>query len=306
MHLRPFSLITALALALTSVLHADTAAIESKLRESLSKLDRSPDSDAKAKEIFKATIAEIDDYVKTAEPKEKVKAQALQLQLLFASGEKEKAAKTLAPEVYKQLAKGKDGDINEALPAIAIQVMGKIADGDKKAAKALLDTFEKDFAEHPQMAERGDKMVKSMLGKLALPGAGDTMEIAFTALDGTKVDLAAMKGKVVLVDFWATWCGPCVGELPNVKAAYKAYHDKGFEILGISLDQDEDALKAFLKKNEMTWAQAFDGKGWQNEIAQKFGIHSIPATFLVGKDGKIAASDLRGSALEEKLAEMLK
>lgn len=114
------------------------------------------------------------------------------------------------------------------------------------------------------------------------------IDLNFTALDGRKVDLAALKGKVVLIDFWATWCPPCVAELPNVKKAYQKYHDKGFEIIGISLDEKKAALQSFIDKNQVTWPQYFDGKGWENEISTRFGVQSIPAMWLIGKDGKIA------------------
>ena len=125
-------------------------------------------------------------------------------------------------------------------------------------------------------------------------------------LDGKPLTTDAYKGKVVLVDFWATWCGPCVAELPNVLAAYQKYHDKGFEIIGISLDKDRDALTKFIAENKMTWAQYFDGQGWENKLSQAYGITSIPATFLLDREGKIAAKDLRGPELEAKLAELLK
>lgn len=121
-------------------------------------------------------------------------------------------------------------------------------------------------------------------------------------MNGKPFSLAAFKGKVVLVDFWATWCPPCVAEMPNVVAAYKKYHDKGFEIAGISLDESRSALDAFLKKNDMTWPQYFDGKGWDNVLAGKYGIRSIPATFLLDRDGKIIDRDLRGEDLEKAVA----
>lgn len=291
-------------------LHAEepksAKSIESALQEKMKTLERGPEARAKAMEIFKASIDEIDTYLKASpDAKDKTQARVLQAQLLNATGQKEKVEPMLAG-LYKDIAKGKDGDLDSAVPLVAMQAQALLGKGDKKGAKDALDSFEKDFSGHADMDAKGSRMLQSMRGQLNLPGVGDTMEIAFTALDGKKVDLAAMKDKVVLVDFWATWCGPCVGELPNVKKAYEAYHAKGFEIIGISLDQEKDTLESFLKKEGMTWAQAFDGKGWQNELATKFGIHSIPATFLVGKDGKVVATNLRGDALEKKLAELIK
>lgn len=130
---------------------------------------------------------------------------------------------------------------------------------------------------------------------------------AFTEQDfeGKPLALSAYKGKVVLLDFWATWCGPCVAELPNVLAAYQKYHTKGFEIIGISLDKDRAALTAFLKEKNVTWQQYFDGQGWQNKLAQQHGVMSIPATYLLDGEGRIIATDLRGPALEAELARRL-
>jgi thiol-disulfide isomerase/thioredoxin len=119
------------------------------------------------------------------------------------------------------------------------------------------------------------------------------LDLKYTAVDGKSVDLAKLRGKVVLVDFWATWCPPCRGEVPNVVAAYQKYHAQGFEIVGVSLDQDKDALLAFTKDNGMVWPQYFDGKGWDNEISKGFGIDSIPAMWLVGKDGKVISTNAR-------------
>jgi thiol-disulfide isomerase/thioredoxin len=123
-------------------------------------------------------------------------------------------------------------------------------------------------------------------------------------VDGKDVDLTKMRGKVVLVDFWATWCAPCRAEVPNVVAAYKKYQAKGFEVVGISLDEDKDAMLAYLKEQGMTWPQHFDGKGWQNEVGSKYGIQSIPAMWLVDKKGMIRSTEARGeqlTALIEKL-----
>lgn len=137
------------------------------------------------------------------------------------------------------------------------------------------------------------------------PAVGEVVELKFNAVKGGKVDLAAMKGKVVLIDFWATWCGPCVAEVPNVVATYNKLHEKGFEIVGIPLDQHKSALTKFIKDKDMKWPQYFDGKCWQNEISTRFGISGIPAMWLVGKDGKLVSTNVRGqleAAVEKELA----
>jgi len=131
------------------------------------------------------------------------------------------------------------------------------------------------------------------------------VDLKFTATDGKEIDLAQMRGKVVLVDFWASWCGPCIAEMPNVVSAYKKLHEKGFEILGISLDQDKAAMEGALKKHEMTWTQYFDGEGWKNKISTSFGITSIPATWLIDKKGMLRETELRGEALAKGVEKLL-
>lgn len=120
------------------------------------------------------------------------------------------------------------------------------------------------------------------------------IELAFTAVDGRKVDLADLRGKVVLLDFWATWCPPCVEEVPSVVKTYEKFHDQGFEIVGISLDEDKAALEKFTAEHKMPWPQFFDGKGWENELAQRFHIQSVPTMWLLDKEGKLADPAPRG------------
>jgi C1A family cysteine protease/peroxiredoxin len=121
----------------------------------------------------------------------------------------------------------------------------------------------------------------------------ETPDIQFTAVDGRVVNLASLRGKVVLIDFWATWCAPCMGEVPNVVNAYKTYHAKGFEIIGISLDTNKSALQAVTSANGMVWPQHFDGKGWQNAFAVKFGINSIPTMWLIDQQGRVVTKNAR-------------
>ena len=110
--------------------------------------------------------------------------------------------------------------------------------------------------------------------------------------------------KVYVVEFWATWCGPCIREIPSVKKTYEEMNAKGFEIIGISLDSDKSKLEDFISKNDMPWPQFFDGKGWKTSLAQEHGISSIPAMWLVDKDGNLVDQNAR-SDLEAKVMKYL-
>jgi thiol-disulfide isomerase/thioredoxin len=179
---------------------------------------------------------------------------------------------------------------------------------DPAKAAALVKQLKLDFQgtdfvaalekrEAAQMAAR--KMQAALIVGATFPDFNET-DVA-----GKPLSIAGYKGKVVLIDFWATWCGPCRGELPHVIATYKKYHDQGFEIIGISLDQDQAKLTGFTKEMNMTWQQYFDGQGWQNKLAVKYGIESIPATFLLDGNGKIIGRDLRGDELTQAVAKAL-
>jgi thiol-disulfide isomerase/thioredoxin len=161
---------------------------------------------------------------------------------------------------------------------------------------------------HTAASGSNPEMVKMATGQLQeLEAMKRPMQLKFTALDGREVDLGKLRGKVVLVDFWATWCVPCVKELPNVQRVYDAYHDKGFEVIGISLDRANarETLIKFIDERKLPWPQHYDGRHWDNEISTRFGIRSIPTVYLLDKQGLLVTSDATGPELEEAVRQLL-
>ncbi len=132
----------------------------------------------------------------------------------------------------------------------------------------------------------------------------ESPDFAMNDLDGNEVKLSDFKGKVVLIDFWASWCGPCRKENPHVVKLYEKYKEDGFEILGVSLDNSKAKWEQAIAKDQLTWPQVSDLKGWKNEVAQMYSVKSIPHTVLLDNEGKILAHKLRGPALDNALKEI--
>jgi len=270
--------------------------------ESLSALGRLGD-EAAATEMaaFAATLA--------ASPVKPLAAEAKRMlivaeaQKMFSTGDFAGSA-----EVVTKTAALLEADPDDLQTAgLAMQLAGAFEQipGGGDVAVTAIKTF------GPLFAKSGNDRIKQLAegfqGKLRLLELpGKPMAIKGALLDGTPFDQAKLAGKVLLVDFWATWCGPCIAEIPNMIAEYEKYHDRGFEVVGISLDEDKAEVEKFVADNKIPWPIIFAGKGWQDPVAQFYGISGIPQLVLIGRDGNVITLDCRGEKLGEKLAELFK
>lgn len=181
----------------------------------------------------------------------------------------------------------------------AITVTEKIL--DQKLNPDFLDTTFKfdDTGLKPAVKDEGGNEVywDPQLKVGAVPTSFDTKD-----LNGKPISLAKYKGKVLLVDFWATWCAPCVASLPELQDVYDKYHSKGLEVVGVSLDEDKKELTSFIKSHKLMWPQIYDGKGFDSPVVKNYGLKAIPFLLIVGRDGKVAALNPRGQVEEAVVA----
>jgi peroxiredoxin len=204
---------------------------------------------------------------------------------------------------------------NPILAVIAFQTMGSMQDLIK--SKPQMDSLKAKFTQSNFFKNSYESYLKIVDPKAAKtntdqtsdgvgPSIGTTAkEISLPDVNGKTVTLSSFKGKYVLVDFWASWCGPCRGENPNVVAAFNKYKNKNFTVLGVSLDKDKDAWTKAIADDHLTWTHISDLKYWQCQAAKDYGVQGIPANYLIDPKGIIIATNLRENLLDEKLAEIL-
>jgi peroxiredoxin len=260
---------------------------------------RKPDAEHAYMMLFNAVIDHdmFADYEKHADqylrewPDGAVRPLAASIKATVLAGRKEFAAAT---KVYREML----GEIDGTNAAFAFSLGESLARpaqraGNYSAAREFYSALAKKFASDSEV--RGQ--VEMNLRRLELVGKpAPAFDVA--DIDGKKVSLADYRGKVTLIDFWATWCGPCVAELPNVRAVYDKYHRQGFEVIGVSLDENAAAVRGFLKEQKHPWRQVLNKPDGDNDITIKYGVDAIPAAFLLDSSGVVQQIDLRGEDLE--------
>jgi peroxiredoxin len=240
---------------------------------------------------------------------EELKSLVGKVQAKLRAGQKGQAE--LAPELKEFdgiLARHKDEKTDDVAQVLLLKAMvyAKVFENTDQAL-ALVQQLKMDYAgttpgrHADEIIAEIKKDAESQKIKRSLIEGAKFPDFEEKDLLGKPLSLASYRGKIVLVDFWATWCGVCVYELPNMMRAYTNYHSKGFEIIGISLDNHEQRLKTFIQGRSMPWPQFFDGQGWANKLAQKYGVAGIPASFLLDREGIIIGKDLQGAELERAL-----
>lgn len=178
----------------------------------------------------------------------------------------------------------------------ALLKAGKEAEGIAELQKYLALEPDSPNAESARDVINNPKLAKAQLAS----------DFKVKATDGKELSLRNLRGKVVLLDFWASWCGPCRVEMPAVKKVWQKYGGEKFVIVGINMDHTKEAFESYVKSEGLTWPQYFDGMGWNNKITKLYGVRGIPYTVLIDKDGAIRAVSLRGTNLYNKIADLVK
>ncbi len=228
-------------------------------------------------------------YATATEKKDQKKMQGIQNNFQEAEQQHVEKIKAMLPEMGTSL--------------VAIFAANNMLNPDRDFAEmdAVAQRFEKENPS-PKLVQAYTGYIKRIKG---ISVGDEAPDFTLNNPEGQDVTLSSLRGKYVLIDFWASWCGPCRMENPNVVKLYNKYKDKGFAIYGVSLDKEKGAWLAAIKKDNLTWTHGSDLKFWNSAVAQTYGVSAIPATYLLDKEGKVIAKNLRGSSLEAKLGELL-
>lgn len=173
---------------------------------------------------------------------------------------------------------------------------------DMATVRTVLSSLNKDLQKMDMAKELDQRIVAEQITAIGKPAPAFTQN----DLSDKPLSLSDLKGKVVLLDFWASWCSPCRAENPNMLKQYKIYKDKGFEILSVSLDAKKEPWVEAIEQDGLPWLHVSDLKGWNNAVGRLYGVRGVPACYLIDRDGKIIADNVRGEKLNEKLAEIFK
>jgi len=255
----------------------------------------------KAQELFEKYQKELDEMYQKADT-----VTLAYLQDSTATPEQKAKAEKLVKDLEKEQNDFTKKTILANIPsAFSDMLLGYSAGGfseeDINEIMAAMEKSGKQYKYYKMIQEERVASAKTAVGQKYID-----FELAGPDGKPVKVSDIVAKNTYTLIDFWASWCGPCRQEMPAVKAAYEAFHKKGFEVVGVSLDNDGNAWKEAIASMKLPWPQMSDLKGWECAAAQLYNVRSIPANVLVDKDGKIVAKDLRGEDLKNKLAELIK
>lgn len=260
--------------------------------------------------LVSSTLRTLAAEAETASAREELKALVTKIQTKLQNGVRTEEALRAEFEEFDAILEKHKSEKNEDVASVLfvqallyIEVFENYAKGEE-----LLRRLKSEFPE-TTLGQNTDGILASLakdrdagLKRAALKPGTKFPDFTETDLNGQPLSVSQLKGKVVLVNFWATWCGPCVAALPGLLKIHGTYHPRGFEIIGISLDQDKEQLQRFVAENKIPWPQYFDGLGWRNKLAVQYGVNSTPMYYLLDRAGSIIKANPALDELEAAVA----